>query len=161
MAKTILYVDMDGVTVDFCKSNMFTLNDRKHTAPPRMFEQFFFETLPPVEGAMWAIRELLQCEQYDIHILTQPVKETHYSYSEKAAWVSKWIPELANKIIMTQNKELLSAPGRILIDDMAERWRTKWEAGGGTYIHFDYKRDGDNRTEWINTLSKLLPTEGQ
>jgi 5'(3')-deoxyribonucleotidase len=153
--KIKLFIDMDCVIADFCKSPMFKKGDRIKNSPPQMFEQFFFETLPPVDGALSAVRELLQTEKYDIHILTQPVKETHYSYSEKAAWVAKWFPELSGKLTLTQNKELLAGPDRILIDDSVEKWKSKWESNGGTFIHFAYNEFGDNRQEWQNITSTI------
>lgn len=147
---------MDCVLADFCRSPMFKRGDKIKNAPPKMFEEFFFETLPPVEGSLSAVRQLLQSDKYDIHILTQPVKETHYSYSEKAAWVAKWFPELLNKLTLTQNKELLSGPNRILIDDSIIRWQSKWESAGGKFITFNYSSELENRTEWERIVSELI-----
>lgn len=154
--KVTLYVDLDSVLADFCRSPMVKPDAKWVYSPPQMYEQFFFETLPPVEGSLSAIRELLQSNLFDIHILSQPVKETHYSYSEKVAWVAKWFPELSNRITLTQNKEFLSKHGRILIDDSAEKWKDKWEANGGTFILFDYERYGDNRKEWEAVVKSLI-----
>lgn len=131
-------------------------NIEKAQDPPQMFEQFFFETLPPVDGALSSIRRLIQSKKFDVHILSKPLKLTHYSYSEKAAWISKWIPELLSKLTLTQNKELSSGDGRILIDDSSEEWGMKWRIAGGTFIHFAYERHGDNRKEWNRITSELL-----
>lgn len=144
-----LMLDMDGVLADFCRSPKFQSSDEVVKSPPRMFEEFFFETLPPIDGALWGVRELLKLD-YDIHILTQPVKETHYSYSEKDAWIKKWIPELWGKLILTQNKELLSSKDRILVDDNQIKWSDSWVAGGGVFYYFDYSKESKdhNRLMW-------------
>jgi hypothetical protein len=146
--KTIFYIDMDGVLADFCSSPAFKKGDQLVSAPPRMFEIGFFEHLPPIDGALWAVRSLMKNPDLDIYILTQPVKDSICSYSEKAAWVAKWLPELSLKLILTQNKELLSKSGSVLVDDAAWKWKEKWEAGGGTFIHFNIKNyDTDRPSE--------------
>lgn len=153
----ILFVDMDCVLSDFCNSPMFEKHEQIQNNPPRMYEEFFFETLPVVDGALWAIRKLMP--YYDIHVLTQPVMNTHYSYSEKAAWIWKWFPELGGKLHLTQNKEFFSGPGRVLIDDSVEKWYKKWEDKGGMFIHFSYSpmhNNKINRSEWERIVQELL-----
>lgn len=154
ISKEFIFLDMDGVLCDFCQSPMFQPSDPVQTNPSRMYEQFFFETLPPIAGAMWAARELLKMERVgnmEVHILSQPVKNTHYSYSEKASWIKRWIPELYGRITLTQNKEFLAGPGRYLIDDdHRNKWVNKWSNNGGHFIKFDYKRNNPHhcRRNW-------------
>lgn len=137
--KKVIYIDMDGVLCDFCKSPYFKPEDPVTKSPCRMFEFGFFENLPPIDGALWGVRSLLKNENLDLHILSQPVKESAISYTEKASWIAKWIPELSGKITLTQNKELLAAPGRILIDDAGWKWKEIWEKHGGDFLHFNVK----------------------
>jgi 5'(3')-deoxyribonucleotidase len=153
--KQILFIDMDLVLADFYKSPLFQKTDVIQHNPARMYEEYFFETLPVVEGALWAVRMLMP--HYDIHVLTQPVKETHYSYSEKAAWIWKWFPELSANLHLTQQKELLSGEGRILIDDNHAKWSDKWVSQGGKFIHFKYEIDDArmNRQEWERIVDEL------
>ena len=157
MQKRILYLDMDGVLADFCASPLFKKTDPIIKGPPRMYEQFFFETLSPLDGALWGVRMIMQMEKFDIHILTQPVKETHYSYSEKDSWVKKWFPELIGKLSLTQNKEHSSKEGRILVDDSAIKWKDKWEKEGGEFIFFDYNLENhkSHRQVWENLVDNL------
>jgi len=124
--------------------------------PPRMYEEYFFETLPVVSGALWAVRKLMP--HYDIHVLTQPVKNTHYSYSEKAAWIWKWFPELGGKLHLTQNKEFFSSRDMILIDDNREKWQPKWNERGGTFVHFIYSPQDNkrNRMMWETIVDNLI-----
>lgn len=133
----IVYIDMDGVVADFCGSQHFTKTDPLTRSPSRMYEVGFFETLPPIQGALWGVRSLLKNPNLDIFICSQPVKESSISYTEKANWIAKWLPELSGKIILTQNKEHLAGPNRILIDDAGWKWKDKWEAAGGEFLHFN------------------------
>lgn len=150
----ILFIDMDNVLADFEKSPFFKGREEVKINPSEMYEQFFFETLPPIKGALSAVRELLSIEGVEIQILTQPVKETHYSYSEKVAWISKWFPELLGKITLTQDKSLLSGKGRVLIDDNFKKWKPSWEEHGGEFIWFDYDSI-DHSLIWVEIVKKV------
>ena len=155
-----LFIDQDNVLAAFDLSPMFKQGDEYKNNPPRMYERYFFETLPVVKGALWAVRTLMP--HYDIHILTQPVKETHYSYSEKAAWVWKWFPELGGKVHMSQKKEFLSGRNRILIDDNLKWWEP-WEMNGGQFVHFKYDLETpeNNRKQWELIVEQLLKHGGK
>jgi 5'(3')-deoxyribonucleotidase len=148
-----VFIDMDGVLADFQGSPLFTEGDQTLNNPPRMYEKRFFETLPVVDGALWAVRELLNIEGIEVHILTQPVLNTHYSYSEKASWVAKYFPELISKLHLTQNKEFFSQSGRVLVDDCGWKWKEKWKNEGGEFIKFD--SDIDPRKMWEDVVVKV------
>ena len=137
----VLYVDMDCVLTDFMK-------DLKYYNEPAIYEPGFYEGLSPLPGALSSIRRLIESGKYNVHILTQPNYNSILSYSEKAAWMLKWIPELATKVTMTQNKGLMR--GEYLLDDSI-----KWEPGfKGEFILFN--RDADPREEWNRVLKYLL-----
>jgi 5'(3')-deoxyribonucleotidase len=152
----ILFLDMDNVLADFSASPKLKGDPHKFN-PSEMYEQFFFEELPPVKGSLSAVREFLQMG-IEVHILSQPVKETHYSYSEKAAWVAKWFPELLGNIHLTQKKEFFAGEGHVLIDDNEKKWRALWEDGGGTFVHFRYYTS-EHESHWryvIGEIKKLF-----
>jgi 5'(3')-deoxyribonucleotidase len=116
----------------------------------KMYEPGFFLSLRPVSGALAAIRAL-EGMGYDIHILTQPVYNSPHSYSEKAQWLGMWFPELVTKVIMAHDKGMII--GDYLIDNDSEKWREKFQATGGKFVHFQY--DGTstgNRAMWENIL---------
>lgn len=150
----IIFLDQDCVLADFIRSPAFPDNYDGHYNPSEMYEKFFFENLPPVKGALSGVRELLKIKGVELHILTQPVKETHYSYSEKVAWIGKWFPELLGSVTLTQNKELMSGPGRILLDDNADKWKNKWEKHGGKFVHFNYETEKHTH-EWKKIVSEI------
>lgn len=146
--KPRLFIDMDGVLADFVGA--LPIKERRYN-PPVMFEPGFFLNLRPMKGAISAIRELILSDKYDLHILTQPGANCPISYAEKAQWICMWLPELKNKITMTQNKGL--CVGEYLIDDSL-KWKEPFEKNGGTFIHFDPDRGSD--VVWSEVLNKLL-----
>lgn len=134
MSKRI-YLDMDGVLASFNDSHFFNGKRITYYNHPEMYEEGFFESLPVMAGARKAVRHLMN--NHDVWILSQPVKTSAHSYSEKALWTFKHFPELSDKIILTQDKIALSKTGAILIDDNAKKWKDGWEKNGGIFLHFD------------------------
>jgi 5'(3')-deoxyribonucleotidase len=139
--KKIIFIDMDDTIADFdgvfkeagVPCNEFEVH--------KMYEPGFFFKLKPLPGALAGVRALMRLG-YDIHILTQPVAESAHSYSEKVQWISLHFPDLVSKVHMTQNKGLFV--GDYLIDDNERKWKEKFEANGGKFIHFVHS----NRHMW-------------
>lgn len=158
--KQLLFIDMDGVLADFDASHFFNEREIHRAAhgPHEMYEVGFFESLPVIDGARAGIRALLNTNKYDINILTKPVRFSSTSYQEKANWIWKNFPELGEKLILTQNKTLLSGPSRILIDDSKEEWGNQWQKYGGSFHHFDYDH-GDQREEWWQIIKQFCTKE--
>ena len=141
----IICVDMDSVLADFEASEVLDPGLPIRPQVHKMYEHGFFFKLKPVSGAMSGLRALVRLG-YDVHILSKPVAESAHSYSEKVQWIGMWFPEFIGKLHLTQEKGLFR--GDYLIDDDANKWKDKWEANGGKFIHFQYRRDGDNAAEW-------------
>lgn len=151
---TDVFIDMDGVIAYFTGSPHFKPFDKNMRKPPRMFEEGFFENLPVLPGARWGVRVLLKNPNLNVCILTQPVSTSAICYSEKVSWIAKIFPELLERIMIVHDKGFVSAPGRILIDDMDDRWKQKWESHGGRFIHFN----PDNAEQcWIDICKELNP----
>ena len=150
----VLFIDMDGVIADFDRSHHFVGGRERERHPHEMYEEGFFESLPVVRGARYAIRALLDSKKYKIYILSKPVRHSPLSYSEKSAWIWKHFPELGEFIILSQNKTLLSGPNRILIDDSLNEWGEPWQQAGGQFVHFDYEKNHEK--QWRSILEKLL-----
>lgn len=136
----IVYIDMDEVLADFTGA---AKSAERH--PPKMFAPFFFENLIPIDGSLEAVRQLIKLG-VRIEILTQPVKESVLSYTEKAAWIAKWIPELVGHVNMTQDKTLFQ--GDILIDDSK-----KWSGFSGMFLHFD--RSKGDKEMWKKAVEEV------
>jgi len=107
--RPILFLDMDGVIAD--------LGGRQKMLPieecPEYNEPEFWLTLPKLS---WADDLVKACINYfQVYILTSPCGSG--SIIGKEAWMVKWYPDLASRMIYTAHKHLLAAPTRILVDD--------------------------------------------
>lgn len=129
MEKKIVYIDLDGVTADFCGAlDRFV---EAGTKVPERNEKGFYRSLKVMEGAKEAIQTLLENENLDVYFASKPSTESLYCENEKKAWVLEHFPELVKKLILTPNKNLLL--GHYLIDDHPE----KWKDFGGQVIEFN------------------------
>lgn len=145
-----VFVDMDGVIVDFTGAAMEFLKmpkeclylhqwDDLHAAfgfaDARSFwDGFtpeFWENLPKTEEAD-VIMGLL--EEYDPVILSAPAQNNILA---KQNWIRKNYPKVykERRYAFTYRKHLLAAPGRVLVDD-ADYFINAWEKHGGHGILF-------------------------
>ena len=152
MKKPIIYIDMDGVLVDF-ESALTKVS-------PEMLEKFageydnipgIFALMDPVPGALEAVDRLK--EKYDLYILSSSPWENPTALGDKLAWVKKYFGGegreniFFRKVIFSSVKHLNR--GDILIDD-----RTANGAGdfSGRLIRFG----SDEFPDWQAILRELL-----
>ncbi|MBB1523894.1 hypothetical protein HG468_002535 [Candidatus Saccharibacteria bacterium] len=152
MKKPIIYIDMDGVLVDF-ESALTKVS-------PEMLEKFageydnipgIFALMDPMPGAIEAV-DLLK-EKYDLYILSSSPWENPTALVDKLAWVKKYFGGegreniFFRKVIFSSVKHLNR--GDILIDD-----RTANGAGDflGRHIHFG----SSEFPNWQSVLNSLL-----
>ena len=152
MKKPIIYIDMDGVLVDF-ESALTKVS-------PEMLEKFageydnipgIFALMDPVPGALEAVDRLK--EKYDLYILSSSPWENPTALGDKLAWVKKYFGgdgqenSFFRKVIFSSVKHLNR--GDILIDD-----RTANGAGDflGRHIHFG----SSEFPNWQSVLNSLL-----
>lgn len=140
--KKIVYVDLDDTSANFFRSARTGVGFLVDEG--RMYEKDFFFNLEPVPGAKAAIRRIMRMG-FDVWFLSQPLADCFESYTDKAKWVGLHFPELANKIILTQDKGLHF--GHYLIDDNEEKWKPRFEANGGKFITYPFKRGESNSHE--------------
>jgi 5'-nucleotidase len=127
----IVYVDMDGVLVDFesginslTEQELKSYENRLHEVPG------IFSRMKPIEGAIESFQKLTN--HYNVYILSTAPWENPTALNDKLMWIKDHIGELAKKrVIFSHNKHLNM--GDYLIDD-----RTANGAGDfkGTHIHF-------------------------
>ncbi|HUX84104.1 MAG TPA: hypothetical protein VMV20_02650 [Chitinophagaceae bacterium] len=140
--KELLFIDMDGVLVDFIRGVQKYFPDypdlpewrRREITSELSARPGFFTSLDPMPGAIEAYRIL--SGHYDIYILSTPDWHGVQSWTEKRIWVEQHLGELAyKKLILSHNKGLFT--GRALIDD---RVRNGVERFKGEHIHFGTKK---------------------
>ena len=116
--KKIIYVDMDGVLVDY-----------PTTGKPKDFL-----ALPPVEDAVIAFGML--SEKYDVYIASTAPWSNTKAWEDKRLWVEKYLGQNAYKrLILTHHKDLLR--GEYLIDDRFVNGAGNFS---GEHIHFGSER---------------------
>jgi 5'(3')-deoxyribonucleotidase len=143
-----LYFDMDGVLVDFqsglAQQDEKTLREyegREDEIPG------IFGVMKPIDGAIEAVHRL--SKHYDCYILSTAPWRNPSAWSDKVAWVTKYLDEVFHKrIIITHCKHLCK--GDYLIDDRSKHGVTEFE---GEWIHFGSERFPN----WDAVLEYLLP----
>lgn len=127
----ILYIDMDGVLVDF-ETGIARLDPEIK----RQYEHRYDETpgifglMDPMPGALEAFDRLSQ--DFDVYILSTAPWRNPSAWSDKISWVHRHMGQSAYKrLILSHHKELHH--GDFLIDD---RTRNGADRFRGEHIHF-------------------------
>ena len=159
LKKQIVYIDMDGVLVDFGKAieDWFTnhphLKGRYETFPDHI--QGLFRIAPPMKGAIEAVKKLNESGKYELFIATSAPWGNPQSLTDKRFWLEDYFGNIFHKrLFTTHRKDLLM--GDYLIDD-----RLKNGAGefSGELLRFGYDWENDNKPNeypnWDSILTKL------
>lgn len=139
MGRQILYIDMDGVIVDFDSGiNKLSDDDKREYAQHYDEKPGIFRLMDPVPGAISAIGLLAQ--HFDIYVLSTAPWNNHSAWSDKIAWIKKHFGEgedsiLYKRLILSSHKHLNQ--GDILIDDRIKNGADKFQ---GELIRFGSKR---------------------
>ena len=158
--KKIVYIDMDGVIVDFGKAinDWFEkhqhLEERYKTHPDHI--QGLFRIAPHIKGAIDAIKKLNDSGKYELFIATSAPWGNQQSLTDKRFWLEDYFDNIFHKrLFTTHRKDLLM--GDYLIDD-----RLKNGAGefSGELLRFGYDLENDNKPneypDWDSILDYLL-----
>lgn len=131
MKKKILYVDMDGVLVDFesgleqCSQEILEKYAGYRDEIPGLFAK-----MKPMEGAIESFKELSQL--FDTYILSTAPWKNPTAPTDKLNWVKKYLGDVAHKrLILSHHKNLNQ--GDFLIDDRLKNGAGQFE---GEHIHF-------------------------
>jgi len=150
----ILYLDMDGVVVDFeagireiyPELDNLTFDEKSDKIDEVVaLNPRIFETLTPMNGAIEAVKKLFSL--YDVYFLSTPMWAVPESYMGKRIWLEKHFGEDAKKrLILTHRKDV--EIGHVLVDDRFKNGASDFK---GKFIHF-------GKTEhptWKETLREL------
>jgi len=142
----IVYVDMDGVLVDF-QSGIKLLSDKELVLFENKFDEVpgIFSKMKPIDGALEAFEKLNK--HFDVYILSTAPWENPTALNDKLAWIKQNIGDLAKKrVIFSHNKHLNM--GDYLIDDRLANGAGDFK---GTHIHFGT----DKFPNWASVLNYL------
>ena len=129
--KKILYIDMDGVLVDFDSAKKHYSKEFINKYKYNLDEiDGFFSKMIPMENAIESFNKL--CDVFDVYILSTASYNNPSAWSDKLVWVKKYLGDKAHKrLILSHNKHL--NVGDYLIDDRLKNGADKFT---GELIHF-------------------------
>ncbi len=111
----IVYIDMDDTLCDFKSAFLKAVEENPAIEYPQS-QYRFFANLQPIDGAIEAVKALIDSEQYDPFILSAPSVRNPLSYAEKREWIeAQFGYNFCKKLILCAHKGLLL--GDVLIDD--------------------------------------------
>ena len=126
-----LYVDMDGVLVDF-DSGVNRLSTRMYDLYKGHVDDVpgIFALMDPLPGAIQAIERL--DSQFDVYILSTAPWDNPSAWSDKLNWIKMHLGKsFTKKLILCHHKDLLN--GDYLVDDNSKNGAKDFQ---GKWIHF-------------------------
>lgn len=144
--KKILYIDMDGVLVDFESGLTKAPQETREMYKDREDEiPGIYALMDPMPGAIEAFHRL--AGMYDTYILSTAPWENPSAWSDKLLWVKRHLGKDAHKrLILTHHKNLNS--GDYLVDDRDKNGAGEFE---GELLRFNSERFPD----WAAVLHEL------
>ena len=142
----IVYVDMDGVLVDF-ESGIKSLTEQELKSYENRLDEVpgIFSRMKPLKGAIESFQKLTN--HYNVYILSTAPWENPTALNDKLMWIKDHIGEKAKKrVIFSHNKHLNM--GDYLIDDRTTNGAGEFK---GTHIHFGT----DSFPNWETVLQFL------
>lgn len=145
--RKILYLDMDGVLVDFESGLRRVPEDvQRDYGDHRDRIPGIFSLMDPMPGALAAYDEL--CGLFDTFILSTAPWENPSAWTDKLLWVKQYLGEPCTKRLILTNRKDLNR-GDFLVDDRPDRGHA--QDFQGECIHFGSERFPD----WEAVLAYL------
>ncbi len=142
----IVYVDMDGVLVDF-ESGLDKVGKKMRTKYRGREDEIprIFSLMEPMPGAIESFKALQTSPKYDAYILSTASWGNSTAWSDKVLWVQQYFgadesTPAYKRLILSHQKHLNA--GAILIDDRKKNGADRFE---GRLIRFGSKRYPDWR----------------
>ena len=145
----IIYIDLDGVVADFEKGRsehpLSTITPYKGR-PDKL--PGVYENLEPIAGAIDAVNNLLNSENFDVYFLSTAPWDNPEAWMHKRLWIAKYFDEklIRKRLILSHHKHLLI--GDFLIDDRRFNGASEFK---GDWLHFG----SDEYPNWERVLDYL------
>ena len=146
----IIYIDLDGVVADFEKGRsehpLSTITPYKGR-PDKL--PGVYENLEPIAGAIDAVNNLLNSENFDVYFLSTAPWDNPEAWMHKRLWIAKYFDEklIRKRLILSHHKHLLI--GDYLIDDRRFNGASEFK---GKWLYFG----SDDCPNWPAVLNYLL-----
>ncbi len=146
----IIYIDLDGVVADFEKGRsehpLSTITPYKGR-PDKL--PGVYENLEPIAGAIDAVNNLLNSENFDVYFLSTAPWDNPEAWMHKRLWIAKHFDEklIRKRLILSHHKHLLI--GDYLIDDRRFNGASEFQ---GIWLEFGSEEIPD----WKAVLSYIL-----
>ncbi len=159
MEKKIIWIDMDGVLVDFARhvEESTSNNEFLKIAYEGRYDHIpgIFRNPPPIEGAIQAVNKLAESNQYELYIATAAPWGNPMAAMDKRFWIEEHFGRLFHKkMAITHLKGLLI--GDYLIDDRTANGAGEFK---GELLRFGWSYETKEFNEyptWDSILKKLL-----
>lgn len=141
-----VFIDMDNVLVDF-QSGLDQVSEEVKAEYAGRLDEIpgLFAKMKPMEGAIEAVHELQK--HYDLFILSTAPWNNPSAWSDKVAWVTKYLEDVFHKrLIISHHKDLCQ--GDYLIDDRGKNGTCGF---AGEWIEFGSEKFPD----WESVLKYL------
>ena len=148
--KKRVFVDMDGVLVDFQSGLDLQPEEIKREYEGHLDEiPGLFAEMKPMPGAIEAMHTLQ--EHFDLYILSTAPWKNPSAWSDKVKWVTRYLDDVFHKrMVITHCKNLCR--GDYLIDDRGKNGTSEFE---GEWIQFG----NDKFPDWQSVVRYLLNRE--
>ena len=148
--KKRVFVDMDGVLVDFQSGLDLQSEEIKREYEGHLDEiPGLFAEMRPMPGAIEAIHTLQ--EHFELYILSTAPWKNPSAWSDKVKWVTRYLDDVFHKrMVITHCKNLCQ--GDYLIDDRGKNGTSEFE---GEWIQFG----NDQFPDWETVVNYLLSHE--